>query len=227
MAETPFDDWLLRENEQTCRNLGRTRRPIGPARPGANQQSYQNCGLECCRQIINRVRQREGKEPVSEQLLLIYALRQGLAQGPLLSSQVPVANWRQFGGTSAGDRRDLLADFGIVAELRGRPFESEEAARNQRFQMCILPALAERKGVVAAVWGARLWPPSLFKGTGISPGAPEVSHAVVPIACNGGSVFLNDSGVLAHCGRTVPVALFVESLIATDSVLITRDPVWI
>lgn len=81
--------------------------------------------------------------------------------------------------------------------------------------------------MVAAVWGARLWPPNIVKGMEISPGAAELPHAVVPIACNGGTVFLNDSGVLAHCGRTVPAALFVGSLQATEHLVITRDPIWV
>lgn len=139
MAETAFDDWLLRENDKTCRDLGRTRRPFGPIRPGANKQSYQNCGLECCRQIINRVRQREGKQPVSEQLLLLYALRNGFAQGPLVSTQVPLASLRQFGGTTAGDRRDLLRTSALRQSCVGAPSNPRKQLATNAFKCASCP----------------------------------------------------------------------------------------
>lgn len=225
MADTPFDAWLRGENEQVCRDLRKT--SASNRRRGLAQQSYENCGLECCRQIINRTFRRQGKQPVGEQLLLAYALRRGLTTGPAVIHGLAPGDFAQLGRTTAADIRELLEEFGISSSLCGLPENNEAAARERHFNFIIVPALAARKGVVARVFAARLWSAETAARTGYTPGAAEGRHAVLPVAVAGGAVLLNDTGEVNSCGRVFPGAHFMNALDPAGDVLVTDDPIWV
>ena len=126
--------------------------------PNTNGQSYNNCGVESSRQLINRA---NGSTLSQEQMMtqwnqVVNGSNTLPAPGALFGS----------GGTVPAQRIQLLANNGIPATQvgtvpAGGSAPSIAAVENQ---------LARGQGVHADVWAARLWPPATVTGSGIVPG---------------------------------------------------------
>lgn len=226
MDKTPFDTWARGRSIEACKQLAQGRQPFGGGASYANQQSYQNCGLEAARQIINEVFSQQEKPPISQELLLFFALQYGFTPGPAVLSNMPSGSFSKLGATNLYDWPRLLNAFGIAAFLHPATSETDEDRRRDLFAI-IRRAVALRQGVIAGVWAARLWPENVARRNGLEPGQPEWHHAVLPMACQGDQVLVNDTGIRGHCGgNVIPATHFQASLDAQSPVLVTRDPIW-
>ena len=190
--------------------------PPGAVNPAGNQipantpgQSYNNCGVEASRQIIN---QATGAN-ISQEALLDQAV-------PTISSDRswwvgPINPARMFntGGTTPSERAALLTKNGVPASTAPGTMQNLELA------------VAQGKGVVAAVDAGLLWNPAF--------GAPLKSwHAIlvtgVEYDANGNilNVIVNDTGI-GTCGQKVPAATFKAALAARGADhVITNNRVW-
>jgi uncharacterized Zn-binding protein involved in type VI secretion len=188
--------------------------------PNTNGQSYNNCGVESSRQLINRA---NGSTLSQEQMMtqwnqVVNGSNTLPAPGALFGS----------GGTVPAQRIQLLANNGIPATQvgtvpAGGSAPSIAAVENQ---------LARGQGVHADVWAARLWPPATVTGSGMVPGTATGGHTVTVTGLvyddNGNitDVVVNDTGI-GTCQQTIPVAQFNGSLIGGgNNFVVTSNPVW-
>jgi len=230
-SQKGFEPAIERDNRGVCRNLAQTRSPQGEWTAWAGGQSYQNCGLECCRQIINRVREGRREPPVSQEELLALAIK-----GDLLATSPPAGvgaailptEYAPLGGTYAWQWQQILHLFTIASTMiRPLPVGSDDSRQFDLFRRVVVPALVARKGCILPVWASVLWPMEDANAEGWIHGrAGGGSHAVVPFAIAGGRVLLNDTAGPAWCGRIVDADLLCSSLNLTQPVLVTDDPLW-
>lgn len=174
---------------------------------GKTQQSYNNCGIESSRQLIN---QAGGN--LTEDQLFDWALDNGHA------TRETTGKWynRQTdrvasGGTHPGGRNDILNANGV-------PAHTEASSMNNLTQ-----AVAEGRGVVSSHDANILW---------YNKAEAEVAgHAIVPTGLeydeNGNlkNVILNDTGT-GKCQQTMSADQFQRSLRPGRDLNVTNNPIW-
>lgn len=174
---------------------------------GDISQSYNNCGVESSRQLIN---QSGGNKTEDE--LFDWALDEGLA------SRETTGKWynrqtdrRASGGTNPKDRNTILNSNGVPAHL-------EESSMDNLTQ-----AVAEGRGVISSHDANVLWYNKV---------EDEVAgHAIVPTGLvydeNGNlkSVIVNDTG-WGTCGQVKPADQFQRSLREGRDLNVTNSPIW-
>jgi uncharacterized Zn-binding protein involved in type VI secretion len=168
---------------------------------GLTKQSYNNCGIETSRQIIN---QATGKN-ISEDDLLKQAVRRKQASGSL-------DNLKKAGGSWPYQREPLLNENGVPAEQV--PCTMDNLAQ----------AAAEGKGVQVDIWAGTIWPPAYGYKPGTGPHVVMVTGIEYDADGNMKNVIINDTGA-GDCGKSYPAALFKSALMG-DNHVITKRPVW-
>lgn len=148
---------------------------------GTTQQTYNNCGVESSRQLINRA----NNSNVSENQLLQSAINGGQASGTPGSPPVFAD-----GGTNPAARQTILANAGVASTV--------EASNLNNLGL----AMSRGQGTIASLDAAPLW-------GGTTP--PGSLHAVtvtgVQYDDNGNvtNVIINDTGT-GQCGQVIPIA---------------------
>jgi uncharacterized Zn-binding protein involved in type VI secretion len=175
------------EGEKMCQAA-----KAGRHTPGKNDQSYENCGVESVRQLVNYAKGLH----VSEDDLLLQALKSGNAGGSY-SGKWP---FRQQIDSEAGDtnytQRQSIARYYDVGLSTDQPQSYENIAQ----------ALSEGRGVITANDVSVLWG-----------GEYAGSHAVVVTGMefdqNGRAttVIYNDTGK-GTCSARTDVVTFIRSL---------------
>ncbi|MEZ4312215.1 MAG: C39 family peptidase [Polyangiaceae bacterium] len=174
---------------------------------GSTQQSYNNCGIESSRQLIN---QAGGN--MSEDQLFDWALNNGQA------SRETTGKWynRQTdrvasGGTHPGGRNTILNSNGVAAHT-----ETGSMAN-------LTQAVAEGRGVISSHDANVLW---------YNNAQPQVAgHAIVPTGLEYGpdgtlqNVIINDTGT-GRCQQSKPAAQFESSLRPGRDLNVTDNPIW-
>jgi len=189
-----------------------------PGHPSAGQQipantaaqSYNNCGVESARQIIN---QTTPLAPVGQEALLNQAIANGNADN------VP-GNLYASGGTVPSQKVNILANNGIGAHEADPTMET------------LLQNVAEGNGVIIDVWAARIWPAAVVTNSGMVPGSNSGGHSIlvtgVSFDANGDldQVTVNDTG-LGTCGQEIAGATVGAALIGGgNSHVVTSQPIW-
>ncbi|ETR66854.1 MAG: hypothetical protein OMM_05453 [Candidatus Magnetoglobus multicellularis str. Araruama] len=153
---------------------------------GSTQQSYQNCGVESSRQIINRA----NNSNISENNLLNQAMNNGWASR--------ARNIADSGGTNVGTRTSILRANGVQS--------TTQAASMQNLGI----AMSQGKGVICSVMAGTLWAPSA-----VPPGTGRHAILVTGIKYNDAGepthVIINDTGT-GNCGQRVPAATFQQAM---------------
>jgi len=163
---------------------------------GSTQQSYQNCGVESSRQIIN---QAKGKN-ISEDTLLNNAMGKGWADKMAIRAD--------SGGTSSAGRNSILASEGVPSSLQPQTMAN------------IQGAVAEGRGVITAHNAGKLW------GTTQSGGhAVVVTGIEYDSDGNPTRVFINDTGS-GQCMNAIPASQFQNSLLPGKKINVTSNPIW-
>lgn len=170
---------------------------------GATQQSYNNCGVESSRQLIN---QATGAN-VSENALLTQAIQSGNANGTP-GGPLVFAN----GGTGAPGRQAILAANGVPSTVEGATMTNLGLATSRS------------QGVIANIDAALLWGP---------PTPPGALHAIAVTgveyddAGNPTNVIVNDTGT-GNCGQRVPISQFRAAQAAhpNPQLNVTTNPIW-
>lgn len=166
---------------------------------GSKSQSYNNCGVESSRQIINEA---TGKN-VSEDDLLNDAMKHGDAEKE--------RKRYDSGGTSPDQRQNLLDRHGVPSHLEDNSMQN------------IAQAVAEKRGVITSHEVQTLWPPVVNGQSG----GHAIVVTGLEYDANGNlkNVIVNDTG-LGICGRSVPAGQFENSLRPGRPVNVTDKTVW-
>lgn len=170
---------------------------------GTTQQSYNNCGVESSRQIINRA----NGSNLSENQVLQNAINNGWANGTPNSPPV-FAN----GGTGAGGRQSILANAGIPSSVQASNLDN------------LGLAMSRGQGTIANLDAAQLW------GGTTPPGslhAVTVTGVEYDDAGNVTNVIINDTGT-GICGQSVPIATWNAAVGAhpNPSLNVTHNPIF-
>ena len=196
---------------QRCQAMAAGRNPpAGAQTPGGAQiapntagQSYNNCGVESSRQII----QQATGSNISQEALLQQSINGGLAsQG----APGPAQMWNS-GGTNPAQRAQILTNNGVPAATQAPTMANLENA------------VAQGRGVITAMDAGLLpnWP----AGTAL-----QSWHAItvtgIEYDANGNpiNVIVNDTG-MGQCGQRIPYAQFQAALRGTPHV-VTNNPIW-
>ena len=167
---------------------------------GKTNQSYENCGVESSRQIINA-----GKDlPISEDDLLDSALKNGDAE--------KAATRDLSGRTTADQRKNILKDNGVSSSLKPQTLKG------------IDEAVSEGRGVIAAVDVSKLWGPPNKGGHAV-----VVTGVVKDADGNITEVIINDTanhGGGGQCGKRYTADEFEKALIPEKKMNVTKNPVW-
>lgn len=164
---------------------------------GTIKQSYNNCGVESARQIINQATNKS----ISEDTLLDESIDAGDADKE--------STRNESGGTSPDGRQDILDRNGVPSVL-------VPATRENLTQ-----AIAEHKGIISSHEVKYLWPDLSQTGghaitvTGVgfdAHGQPE-------------TVYYNDTG-RGQCQTSLPWSTFMGSLRPGRDMNVTSSPVW-
>jgi hypothetical protein len=163
---------------------------------GSVQQSYNNCGVESSRQIINRATGAN----IGEDALLDQSTRNGDADSAR----------RRFdsGGTSPSERQNILANNGVPSTLQPATMAN------------ITQAVAEGKGVITSHDVSVLWGPGNSGGHAV-----VVTGAQYDANGNLINVIINDTGQ-GICGNVIPAAQFQNSLRPGRDANVTTNPIW-
>jgi uncharacterized Zn-binding protein involved in type VI secretion len=172
--------------------------------PGnTRDQSYNNCGVEVCRQIIHKATGRE----VGQEELLYWAIDHKQAYG----TKDP-ATIRSAGGTIGEQQVAILEQHGVPAEqIPSSPGAFQQAA-------------AERRGVIAHVYAGNLWPPGSGYTKGEGPHAVMVTGVEYDEHGDPKYVIINDTG-MALCSQRVPADHFYAAVIPGAPIVITKQPI--
>lgn len=170
---------------------------------GTTQQSYNNCGVESSRQLINQA----NSSAVTENQLLQQAINAGQASGTPGSPPVFAD-----GGTGAAGRQSILASNGVASTVQA----SNTANMGQ--------SLARGQGVIANLDAAQLW------GGTTPPGslhAVTVTGVEYDDAGNVKNVIINDTGT-GNCGQSVPIATWNSAVGAhpNPALNVTTNPIF-
>lgn len=166
-------------------------------------QSYNNCGIESSRQIINT----STSGNVSQEALLNQSMASGNA------TQVPGSLF-QSGGTDPAGRQAILAANGVPSHL--------EAGNMGNLQT----AVSNGDGVIASVWAGNM--PN-WAGQGVAPGTG--GHAILVTGVeyddngNPTNVYINDTG-MGQCGQKIPYNQFQNALRPGRDLNVTDKPIW-
>ncbi|MBK8262739.1 MAG: PAAR domain-containing protein [Nannocystis sp.] len=178
--------------------------------PNTDGQSYNNCGVESVRQIINQV---DPANAQTQEELLNHAMANGNA------TSVP-GNLHASGGTLPQQRVNILTDHGVGA--------TQVAPTMDNLQQHV----GLGRGVTADVWAARFWPADVVTGSGMVPGTNAGGHSILVTGVefdaqgNLENVIVNDTGT-GDCSRSVPAAQFEGALIGGgNNHVVTDDPIW-
>jgi len=171
---------------------------------GTIQQSYQNCGVESTRQLINQ----QGNN-ISEDGLLNQALRTGDAEtaktGPWYWRSVDRAN---SGGTGPAGRNAILNRNGVPSSLQPQGIDN------------IQQAVALDRGVITSHDAGLLWGQAAGGG-----------HAIVTTGAeydaNGNlkNVIVNDTGD-GTCRKVISARQYNSSLRPGRDINVTNTPIW-
>jgi hypothetical protein len=165
---------------------------------GSSQQSYQNCGVESSRQIVNQATESN----VSEDDLLDAAMDNGWAD---------MAWTREdSGGTTAQGMQSILGSQGVSSTLQPQTMEN------------IQQAVAEGRGVITAHDAGRLWQVKEFEGSGH---AVLVTAVEFDESGKLKSVCINDTGT-GESVKPVPAAQFEGSTLSGWPSIVTNNPIW-
>jgi uncharacterized Zn-binding protein involved in type VI secretion len=174
----------------------------------STQQTYNNCGVESSRQIIN---QSTGGN-LTENGLLTNAINSGQAGGtpggPLQFAD---------GGTGAVGRQNILANNGVPSTVQA----------NNPTNLGL--AMSQSRGTIVNLDAALLWP-TTSPGSAAPPGS---LHAVTVVgaqyddAGNLTNVIINDTGT-GQCGVSVPANVFNQATAAhpNSQLNVTNAPIW-
>lgn len=206
LAGTSGNPWAAKD---ACQAAAAGRNPPpGTTDPNGNQlqpntpgQSYNNCGVESSRQIIN---QATGAS-VSQEGLLNQAMSNGWA------NQVPGNLWAS-GGTSPATRAAILQANGVPASMVPATMGDLELA------------VSQGRGVIAAVDAAPLWGGTTAAGSFhaiVVTGVEYDEHGNIK------NVIINDTG-MGTCQQSIPVATFQQALAARGGAphVVTNNPIW-
>lgn len=172
---------------------------------GTTQQSYNNCGVESSRQIIN---QANGTN-VTENQLLQSSINNGWASGTP-GSPPTFAD----GGTGAAARQSILGNAGVASTVQASTLDN------------IGLAMSRGQGTIANLDAAQLW------GGTTPPGslhAVTVTGVEYDDAGNVKNVIINDTGAATgNCGSVVPVATWNSAVAAhpNPSLNVTTNPIF-
>jgi hypothetical protein len=165
------------------------------------QQSYNNCGVEAARIIIN---QATGKK-VTEDDLLNWAIDHGKADGPK-----DPAHRYDAGGAYQGQTVDTLREHGV------------ESTQERQSMETISQAVAEGRGVITAHTAATLWDDRAEQGSH----AVNVTGMVYDSSGKLVSVVTLDTGT-GNCATVVPAGRYEKSLLYWPShAVITKKAIW-
>jgi uncharacterized Zn-binding protein involved in type VI secretion len=170
---------------------------------GTTQQTYNNCGVESSRQVINRA----NSSSISENQLLQGAINAGQAGGTPGSAPVFAD-----GGTGAAGRQSILASNGVASTV--------QASSTANMGL----ALSQGQGVIANLDAAQLWggttPPGSFH-------AVTVTGVEYDDAGNVKNVIINDTGT-GNCGQVVPVGTWNSAVAAhpNSALNVTTNPIF-
>lgn len=160
-------------------------------------QSYNNCGVESSRQLINR-----SGNPISEDTLLDEAMASGdAAQEPTRFAS---------GGTGPDGRENILDSHGVPSH------QVSQGMRN------ISQAVAEGRGVITSHDAGILWNDAQYNG-----GGHAIVPTGLEYDANGRlqNVIVNDTGQ-GQCGQKIPADQFESSLRPGRNVNVTDNPIW-
>ena len=160
-------------------------------------QSYQNCGLECVRQIINK----KNKTNWTEDAMMDWALRARKTKKTLKRSR--------GGGTNYAQRYSIMYRFGVDSKMVPATMGNIKAA------------MAKGQGVIAAVDVKKLWGPKYNGGHVV-----VVIGVVGDKDGNIKEVIVNDSG-MGDCGKRYPADQFEKALRPGAKLNVTDDPIWV
>jgi hypothetical protein len=180
---------------------GRAGQQIPSGTPG---QSYNNCGVEVSRQIINR----STGANVSQETLL----NQSMATG---SAVQKAGNAWASGGTTPDGRVSILAANGVAAHQEDASMQNMEAA------------VAAGRGVSVDVWAGSM--PN-WAGQGLAPGTGGHNILVTGVEYdddgNPINVIINDTGV-GQCSQKIPFGQFQNALMGGGNKhVVTDNPIW-
>lgn len=172
--------------------------------PGTAGQSYNNCGCETSRQLINQATPAN----ISQEGLLNQAMAGGQA------SQVP-GNLYASGGTNPQTRQQVLANNGVPSHLENRTMGNLEAS------------VAAGKGNIVVVDSQTLWtngttPPSTGDHVVVVTGVEYDDNGNVK------NVIINDTGA-GTCSQKVPANVWNQATspaIGNWQTNVTDNPVW-
>jgi uncharacterized Zn-binding protein involved in type VI secretion len=171
-------------------------------RPGL-QQSYENCGLESIRAIINRDRRARGLPTITEDEFLREAIAQGITPGSL---DGPFAG---LGGTTSIARQKLLDRYGVATHFEAPTLDN------------IVQAVGSKRGVVVSLDPSFYWP------TGAAPRGAGHAVCVVGVVfdANGRPMgyVINDTGS-GVCGLVVPLQ-FLDRGLYPGGIAVTDAPI--
>ncbi|MFO0592175.1 MAG: PAAR domain-containing protein [Polyangiaceae bacterium] len=173
---------------------------------GRTKQSYGNCVLESCRQIVRRATGNE----VMEDEFLKHADEHGHTTAGAK------------GGSNGDHGAALLGEFGVPAERMPADGPPTLATIKQ--------AISERRGVVAFIDPHTMSPES-YKEEGNH--AIAVIGVELDAQGNVTAVFVNDTGA-GECGKKVPADVFAAAMRNLPSerskggarLLVTKGPIW-
>lgn len=175
--------------------------PIAANTPG---QSYNNCGCETSREIINQATPGN----VSQETLLNQSMTGGQA------TQVP-GNLFASGGTGPAGRQQIMQNNGVPSHLEDRTTANLEAS------------VAAGRGVIVVVDSQTLWtngttPPSTGDHVVVVTGVEYDDNGAVT------NVWINDTGA-GSCSQQVPIATWNSATapaIGTWQSNVTDNPIW-
>ena len=157
---------------------------------GKKHQSYENCGVESSRQIINQA--ACGK--ITEADLLRAAIKTNLASPGKAATATSAAVGP--GGTSAASRQAIMARLEVFSTVQPSNLQN------------LGTALSAGKGVIANVDPGVLWGDSKCLGGGH---AVTVTGIEYDDKGNPTKVIINDTGT-GECGKEVPIETWNEAV---------------
>jgi len=205
LAGTTGNPWAGNAACQAAKN-GRNP-PAGAVDPSGNQllpntpgQSYNNCGVESSRQIINQVTGAN----ISQEALLQQVT------GPIAP-----ANMYASGGTNPASRAALLTSNGVPAQLEARTMQNfEQAAASGRASIAVVDS--------STLWSNGVTPPSVGDHAVLVTGVKYDDNGNVT------HVIINDTGA-GTCMQEVPLNVWQQATspaIGTWQNVVTTNPIW-
>lgn len=163
---------------------------------GSKQQSYQNCGVESTRQMINSAKGAN----ISENKLLGWALKSGDAE--------KLAKIADSGGTSPEGRKHILKGHGVSSSLKPQSLAGMDKA------------VSQGRGVIASVDVNKLWgPPNTGGHAVVVTGVVKDENGKIK------EVIINDTGT-GECGKHYDAEHFEKALRPGRDMNVTKRPVW-